>query len=468
MRSTRQRLDRHSFVGRYPLSTLLLLTTLATGGAVASCSSDEEPNRLDPGDASLEAWTPTEEAGSFDDGGADALSDAEPVLDAAPFDAGPRPVECTSAPCATELVTTFAPIESDRSEGFCALLNDGTVACWGANGYGQLGRGPDAGTLDSPTAMHVTGLSDIAHLNHTCAIDKSGGAWCWGRGPFLQNDAGLGTSESAPVKLALPAAKRVAVGLNVGCAVVDDGVLCWGRNSNAQLAPLSEANISAVFLPRPMSFPSGAPVRDVFVGNGSFAVREDGRMSTWGARTSLARATPLTPDPYPTDIQLAGISSIDVTLDNGCATVAGVGYCWGRAIVTSAVNSVIRVLPEAVATPEPIVQISTTRAFVTTELGDTIQRPQRWCAVGVSGDVYCWGYNASGQAGDGTKTDAFDRAVKVKGLPEPANQVRTMPDATCALLTNGKVYCWGSNNNGQLGNGVLRAPSLVPQEVVLP
>jgi alpha-tubulin suppressor-like RCC1 family protein len=46
--------------------------------------------------------------------------------------------------------------------------------------------------------------------------------------------------------------------------------------------------------------------------------------------------------------------------------------------------------------------------------------------------------------------------------------VRTTPDSTCALLVNGKVYCWGSNYFGQLGNRKIREPSLTPQEVVLP
>jgi alpha-tubulin suppressor-like RCC1 family protein len=85
----------------------------------------------------------------------------------------------------------------------------------------------------------------------------------------------------------------------------------------------------------------------------------------------------------------------------------------------------------------------------------------------VSGAVYCWGYNAGGQAGDGTKEHAYE-AVKVVGLPAPASQVKTTPDATCALLTSGKVYCWGTNLYGQLGNGLLKDPSPVPQEVVIP
>jgi hypothetical protein len=93
--------------------------------------------------------------------------------------------------------------------------------------------------------------------------------------------------------------------------------------------------------------------------------------------------------------------------------------------------------------------------------------PDRWCGVVTSGDVYCWGYNASGQAGNGEKT-FVPEAVKVQGLPAPAAFVRVSFDATCALLTTGKVACWGSNFYGQLGTGQLKVPSLTPQEVLLP
>jgi alpha-tubulin suppressor-like RCC1 family protein len=43
-----------------------------------------------------------------------------------------------------------------------------------------------------------------------------------------------------------------------------------------------------------------------------------------------------------------------------------------------------------------------------------------------------------------------------------------MPMSTCALLTSGKIYCWGNNFYGQLGHGRIKGVSLVPQEVVLP
>ena len=382
-----------------------------------------------------------------------------------PFDGGARAVICTTDPCATSLVTTIPLSDSDRGEGYCALLGDGTVACWGANTAGQLGRGDDAGTDDDPTPGRVVGLSDVERLDHTCALDKSGSIWCWGTGPFLRNDAGARTTERTPIKLPLPPADHVGLGAEVACASVDAGIFCWGRNLNGQLSPLAANPAWATLPPQPISIPNGAPIRDLLVGRASFILRDDGEVSSWGANPPLGRVSSLSPDPYPLPIALGGISAIDVTSGSACATTGGGGYCWGTLVGGS--SPLDRALPEPVAAPQPLVQIATTTAGVTVESNTTIIRPQRWCAVGASGAVYCWGFNESGQAGDGSKANAYT-AVKVQDLPTSAAQVRTMPDSTCALLTNGKVYCWGANYYGQLGNGKLRVPSVVPQEVVLP
>ena len=464
MHFTRRLLDRYSSAG-----LVFVLGWAATGAAVA-CASDDGDEGAAQEDGGTDAPTPRDDAGAYDA----EVPDAPPSRDAAWFDGGPRPVVCdASSSCATSLVTTLGANATDRGEGFCALLDDGTAACWGANRGGQLGRGDDAGALDSAIPARVVGVSNATQLDHTCARDASGGVSCWGTGPFLRNDAGVETTERTAVQLPLPPVRRVAVGAEVACAVVDDGVLCWGRNTNGQLAAPEVIPLSAALLPRRIDLPSGASVRDVVVGRAAFVLRDDGVTVSWGANPPLARVSSLFPDPNPVPIALRGISSLDVTSDSACATAGGTAYCWGAMIPKTgeAINAntprIDRALPAPVVTPEPVVQIAATRTLTSTELGETIIEPQRWCAVGASGAVYCWGHNTSGQAGDGTKQYAFE-AVAVRGLPGPAAQVKATPSATCALLTSGKVYCWGANFYGQLGNGKFKVPSLVPQEVVLP
>ncbi len=452
MHFTKRRLDRCA-------SHILVATSfLAASGAAASCSSSEG----DGTSADFHPFDAAPEAASGDAGG-----DPPNARDAGRVDAAPLAVVCTSPPCATSLVTTLGAGVDDRSEGFCALLGDGTVACWGANGAGQLGRGDAAGVVDSANAARVVGLSDVVTLDHTCAVDKDGAVWCWGTGPFLRSGAGAVTTERTPVKLDLPPATKIGLGYTTACAAVEGGVHCWGSNATAQLSPLP-TNSGDIGLPRSIPLPPGVPVRAFAVGSATFALREDGTLVTWGANPPLGRPSPIFPDPYPDTVALDGIVMVDLAHDSACATAGGTGYCWGAPVRKSVWeqngSSLDRALPEPVVTPEPIVQIATTRSYVIENVG--IQR-YRWCASTVSGALYCWGINESGQAGVGTQNYVFD-AVKVEGLPERVAQVKTTPKTTCALLTNGKVYCWGSNYNGQLGNGENRGVSVVPVEVVLP
>jgi len=275
----------------------------------------------------------------------------------------------------------------------------------------------------------------------------------------------------------VPHATKVGVGLDVGCAAVDDGILCWGTNKFGQLGPLDSVPPSAAQSPRPIAVAPGARTRDLVVGNASFALLDDGTAVSWGANPPLARVSSLFPDPNPLPIALVGVTSIDVANDNACATAGGAGYCWGAALrkpdeqYSGTVPSTERVLPTPVVAPEPIVQIATTitmnRSVRSGGYKEVFLAPQRWCAVGASGAVYCWGDNTGGQAGDGTKNHAYE-AVRVDGLPGPAAQVKRTVNASCAMLTSGKVHCWGTDYYGQLGNGELKVASLAPVEVVLP
>ena len=429
--------------------SIVWVTTVscATASALASCSSEGEPRGVQTVDSGAEASLTTDAAD------VDAHDAAASSRDAGSFDGGPLPIVCASTSCATALVTTS---RTSSAEGFCALLRDGTVACWGANDSGQLGRADDAGAANSVTAARVAGLTDIVQLAHTCALDESGGVWCWGRGPYLQDEAGASTIERAPVKLPLPPATSLSIGGgDLGCVVAGGSVLCWGSNARAQIAPLESAPSDAILPPTEIAVPPGAPIRRIAVANATFALREDGTTLSWGASPPLGRVSSLAPDAFPKPIALDGISSLDAVHEAACATVGGVGYCWGGRADSEPLLD--RALPRPVVTPEPIVQIATTPTIGL----------WRWCAVGASGDVYCWGANSSGQAGDGTKDYAYD-AARVKGLPAPAAEVRTTLTSTCSLLTNGKVHCWGSNYYGQLGSGMFKASSPVPQEVVLP
>eukprot|EP00435_Cladocopium_sp_Y103_P020089 s1868_g4.t2 len=145
------------------------------------------------------------------------------------------------------------------SNHICALLSDGTLTCWGKNDGGQCGAGhsnvvqtSSAATVDLGTGRFATQVA--MGLSHTCALLDDGTVKCWGS----NGQAQLGTENTddigdfpgqmgdnlAPINLGSGrTAQQVVTGGKFTCALLDNGsVKCWGRNKNGQLGLGISAN----------------------------------------------------------------------------------------------------------------------------------------------------------------------------------------------------------------------------------
>ena len=126
----------------------------------------------------------------------------------------------------------------------CAILDNGDVSCWGDGSDGQLGNGETSNkgtpTLTSSLGTGRTAVALSSGYTHTCAILDNGSVSCWGRGYYGQLGNGGTYDKTTPTLTSSLGTGRTAVALSSGarhtCAILDNGdVSCWGRGYYGQL-----------------------------------------------------------------------------------------------------------------------------------------------------------------------------------------------------------------------------------------
>lgn len=166
----------------------------------------------------------------------------------------------------------------------CAVRGSGSVACWGGNGSGQLGKGDESPSTTPVAVPKLTGIVAIAAGQaHACAVKNTGTVLCWGDGANGQLGSGQAKSSSSPVTVDnLPDAVMVAAAERSTCALTKTGsVLCWGANELGQLgtgAPNANPN------PAPIVVSNLTDAKSIWTGkNHACAARKSGAVVCWGA-----------------------------------------------------------------------------------------------------------------------------------------------------------------------------------------
>ncbi len=384
--------------------------------------------------------------------------DAGPAVDARPpFDPKDEPVTCTGAPCVKDLVA--------GDQHFCALLEGGTVKCWGADSFSGL--------------SNVTQIS--AAGGTTCARLDDGGVSCWGKNDKGQlgitSDAGAPVFDEdphpdpVPVSLAkLGAATRVDVGHGSVCAALAGGKLaCWGQDHRSQLArvPFDPYELAPYRMPGLAAIDPLAVARTLVGTATSIALTPSGEVWTWGAAAGddgviSGRVSSKSPDAKPAKIaSLASVSSLAVSgtiqppppdepgpvpeppppRAHACAIAGGQVHCWGQ----SQVGALCTGLPDKQQTPR-IAPITSKYWPQQVAVADELT-----CVRMTDGTVQCCGKGTSGQLGDGKATLYSSTFVPASELKSHAVRVATSDATVCALVQGGTVECWGSNEHGELG-----------------
>jgi alpha-tubulin suppressor-like RCC1 family protein len=235
----------------------------------------------------------------------------------------------------TGLTTNASAIESGVYYHTCALTSTGGVKCWGYNGHGQLGDGTTT-TKYIPT--DVTGLSSgvtalAAGYQHTCALISDGTVKCWGYNGYGQLGDGTTTTKYVPTAVSsiTSGATAVTCGYNFTCAIVNGGAKCWGYNSYGNLG---DGTTKAQYVPTDVS---GLATGVTWIDAGSYhacAIGAGAALSCWGQNTygQLGDGTTVTKYvPTPVVALTSGISKVACGSNHTCAlTSGGLVKCWGQ------------------------------------------------------------------------------------------------------------------------------------------
>ena len=368
---------------------------------------------------------------------------------------------------------------------YCAVVTSGGVDCWGLGDYGDLGNGTVSTDTWTPVeVLAVGGVGDLTGVtkivspgtNAYCAITTSGGVDCWG----LLANVGLGTeTEIATTPVAIAGVGGVGTLSGVTalagdtwgnlCAVLQTGgVDCWGNNQYGDLgngttkASTTPVQVVGVGGSGALSGVASLTVSSVLT---FCALLTSGDVDCWGDNPTLLGNGSQTASDTPVQVTgvggsgtLTGVGSLYSSNDAFCAVLtSGDVDCWGNGS-----NGTLGDGSDSNSgVPVQVVAVNGRGALA--DVSELTGNYSSWCALLTSGRVDCWGDGYEGQLGGGTDT-ASESPVKVVGVGGTGtlSGVVSLPDdfgdspvygSFCAVLSSGGVDCWGDNQSGQLGGG---------------
>ena len=350
-----------------------------------------------------------------------------------------------------------------------AIKSNGTLWAWGNNSFGQLGKGNNSNSSANWVPVQIgsaTNWTDIAAgSNFTVGLNASGQLFTWGNDAFGQLGNATAPAVNVPTQIQPGSSwTTIEAGADFAMAIRADGMLfSWGRNNTGQLGIGNNFNQGS-----PAMVSSALPWigiscgQDGFTNNNQHALglKSDGTAWSWGdnfyGELGNLQATSNTNAP--------GI--INPSINNIIAVECG----WGISYIRDVTGQVYACGSDSTGAMCNTQSQTNSNSFITISV-----TPIGWScfsagenftvALKSNGTLWFWGSNNNGQAGNGsTNTTPATTAVQI-GTNSNWKTVSAGSNHILAINAAGELFVWGSNSSGQIGNNSIGGNVTTPFQI---
>ena len=315
------------------------------------------------------------------------------------------------------------------------------------------------GTVTGTAKMTVATpyLIAVGGRDHTLGIKQDGSLYAWGRNQKGQLGDGTLLDRTTPTVIGSSKIwKKVVAGEYHAIGLQTDGTLwAWGLNLNGQLGTGNSADSNV-----PIAVGSDTDWVDIAAGAyHSAAVKSDGTVWTWGRNTVGQLGLGDTVDRFdPQEVNTATKTWVAVAAGTDHTVVlnaVGELWAWGS-------NDNGRLGVGAVADTTVPAQVVNPVGIGAVKWSAVAAGGAHTLAIQSNGRLYAWGSNLKGQLGNSLGVDS---SVPTRvGTEGDWARVSAGSDHSTGIRLNGTLWVWGSNGDGQLGNGTVTL-QLVPVQV---
>lgn len=337
---------------------------------------------------------------------------------------------------------------SSAQENSCGIKTDGSLWCWGSDSEGQLGDG--GGAVSSLIPKIVPGGQTWKQVSasdggHVCAIRSNDSLWCWGENIFGEVGDGTTTDRTTPVAVSGGGTwKSVSAGGWYTCGLkTDDTAWCWGADNFGQLGNGVSGSTTT-----PMAVSGGGTWKALTAGAyaTTCGLRPDNTGFCWGIGTHGGNGDGTTSDRQtPTTISGGGLWQ-DITPGTfGTCGIRSGGkvYCWGSGNGSAMLGQGNPYGDDDYSQPHLVIGGGQWKDLDT---GD-----DHVCGIKSDDTLWCWGTDGEGQLGNGAGSTTQYSPIQIGA--DTWKMIRPGAYHTCGIKSDDTLWCWGPDWDGELGNG---------------